>query len=343
MMNKFYLYALVFFFFSGCSEGDIIETEVNFEASLENCANLTDQAYVFYKIEDTGNKSLSVSFTSTTFEISPNVDDISTDESTTVTLNSTDNLLIFREYESAISGPDYFCNSVPPSGISIIDELISTEGTVNISYEALEATSNTQERYTRTVTVENATLQGDDIAIRKEYILLGSDTIEADISIDFTGDIQSCTEDPIDTFTLYKINSDLDRAITINFTNNIFDILPLADDISEDDPITISFDEADNLLTYTEFDTSFETEQTEDYFCNGSLPSSVTISKELTASSGILEISYTDLETEEDEETGETTQTSVRTYTVKDLIIEGTGTPVVIESLVLDTEQITIE
>ncbi len=339
-MNKFCFYTILLFLVYSCSEGEIIETEVNFEASIENCANLTDRAYVFYKIEDTQKRSLSVNFTDTAFEITPNVDDISTEEPTTIALNATNNQLIYREYDSEINGEDYFCSSVPASGITVIDELISTEGTINISYTALEATSNTQERYTRTITVENATLEGDGITLRKELILLGSDTIEANVSIEFTGDLQSC-ESTGDMFTLYKVNTNANRAITLNFSDTAFEIIPEIDSISEDEPITITLDGINNTLTYREFDTSLEAEQTEDYFCNDVVPDTVQINRELVSSGGELVISYTEVETQSDDEV--TSRTFTRTYTVNNLVIEGTGTPILIESLVLDTEQIIIE
>ncbi|WP_298320728.1 hypothetical protein [uncultured Aquimarina sp.] len=179
MMNKLYFLFFALLLIS-CSEGDIIEFSVDdLNGDLENCSNENDNTFVFFVIDQGINRSLSLNFTDTSFEINPeNVSDISIDEPTVITLNATNNQFIYREFDTAINGDEYFCNSIPVSGINVTLELISTNGTADISYEAAEDQPDpTQTSYSRTVILRDVTLEGGGIAIRKEILELGSDNI----------------------------------------------------------------------------------------------------------------------------------------------------------------------
>ncbi|WP_299254616.1 hypothetical protein [uncultured Aquimarina sp.] len=162
-----------------CSEGDLITLSVDFDEDLQNCANENDNTFVFFVIDQDINRSLSVNFTDTSFEINPLVlADISLDEPTIITLNTTNNQLLYREFNTPINGEEYFCSSIPISNINVTLELISTNGTAEISYEAADNQPDpTQTIYTRTVILRDVTLEGDDIAIRKQILELGSDSI----------------------------------------------------------------------------------------------------------------------------------------------------------------------
>ena len=154
--------------FTSCSEGDLFDGEINFEADLEKCSNNTD--FVFYKID--GNKSLSVNFTSSTFNIN------AADESqiVTIALNGSSNLLSYRVFDNPIDGSAYFCSSVPPNGINVIDELTSISGTIEITYNQTSI-SDTETTYSRTITLRDITLTGPGRAIRKEVLIMGSDEV----------------------------------------------------------------------------------------------------------------------------------------------------------------------
>ncbi|MEW7292778.1 hypothetical protein [Aquimarina sp. 2304DJ70-9] len=336
-MNKVFCLIIFTLLLTNCSEGDIIENDTNFDASLENCSNLNDNTFVFYKIDDDINRSLSVNFTSPTFDITPEVNDISVTTPTTITLNDDSNQLIYREFSSAITGSDYFCSSIPSSDITITEELISSDGIMEVSYEELDPTSNTQRRYTRTVVVRNATLIGNGIVIRNELLVLGSDIIDADVSIDFTGELQICPETVTDTFTLYTLNAEANKAITLDFTSTTFEITPLAGNISEDQIETIELSTASNQLVYREFDTSIPEADTAESLCNNNLPGSISVTRELTSNTGSIEISYQELDPVDNK------RRFRRTYTMKNIALEGSGNPVQIETLVLGTEEISIE
>ena len=165
---------------TACSEGDIINITIDFEAELQNCSNENDNTFVFFKNDDLEiNKALSVNFTDNSFIINPEtIADISLDEPTIITLNSTTNQFIYREFDASINDINYFCNSIPISDIMVTEELISTNGTAEISYEILDNTTNPEETvYSRTVTLRDITLVGGGIEFIQEVLVLGTDNI----------------------------------------------------------------------------------------------------------------------------------------------------------------------
>ncbi|SHI49941.1 hypothetical protein [Aquimarina spongiae] len=169
---KFRIYCILtaVIFILGCSEGDVIEDNFDFTASVENCSNGDD--FVFFKIDPSINQALSLSFTSTTFELNT----VPTDLTFSITLNSTSNVLVYRQFDNSIDGNTYFCSSVPPGNIQVTQELISSNGTATITYTELSQT-DTDITYTRSIVLENITLIGTEIEVRQERINFGSDEI----------------------------------------------------------------------------------------------------------------------------------------------------------------------
>lgn len=169
---------LLFITISGCSEGDIIETSFRFDGELQSCGNENTNTFVFFIVDQEINRSLSVNFASTSFQIEPTaVSNISLDEPTIITLNTTTNQFLYREFDTAINGDEYYCNSIPPSNINVSQELIGSNGTAEISYAILDESDPTETIYSRTITLKDITLEGNGIAIREEIFVLGSDTI----------------------------------------------------------------------------------------------------------------------------------------------------------------------
>lgn len=172
-MNKFFFSILIVILTASCSEGDIINNDItNFDAPLENCANLNQNTFVFFKVDTDVNQSLSLSFTSTTFKLNL----VPKELSHTIALNTTTNLLIHRKFASKINNTEYFCASVPPNGTVIAQELKSSDGNAIIKYTEKSQTS-TSITYTRNITLSNITLKGNDISIRLELLNFGEDEI----------------------------------------------------------------------------------------------------------------------------------------------------------------------
>ncbi len=172
IMNK--IYCLIFFsvLIISCSEGDIIENDIDFTAQLDHCSNPEENTFVFYKIDTAINQALSLSFTSPTFQLNT----VPEDFTITITLNETTNILTYRQFDSAINGEAYYCVSVPPGDITVTQELVSTNGNAVISYNEISKTDTTI-TYTRTITLNETTLNGDGISIRQELLELGTDEI----------------------------------------------------------------------------------------------------------------------------------------------------------------------
>ncbi|MHA7059376.1 hypothetical protein ACWGOQ_0019265 [Aquimarina sp. M1] len=324
------------FMLVSCSEGDILDISVNFEGEVQNCANENDNTFVFYKTDTSMNQSLSVNFTSTTFDITPEVMDVSVTQPTVITLNATTNQFIYREYGSPIVGEDYFCNSIPPSDISVTEELISSNGILEINYEALSS-SETQESFIRTLILRNITLEGNGKAIRREFLNLGTEVVDVDISIDFDAELLNCSDTNGTSFVFYKFDTDSNASLSFNFMDATFDITPEINDFSTDTPTVIDLNTTDNQLIFREFDTAITEADAVAYFCNNIPPTDVNITKELISSSGSVEVSY------EESNPVENPRKFTRTVTLIDTIFEAAdGNPIQIESLVIGSDEFTV-
>jgi len=172
MSNKPYILILTLIaLLIGCTEGDIIELELNFEATPEDCFNTNN--FVIYKIDADTNSAISLTFTSTSFEVNQvpaqNADGTFPDQ--TITLNGQSNVLTYRTFDKSINGETYFCSSVPPANILVTEEFNSRNGVVTISY--MQDPAN-EKIFTRTVTLSNITFSGDDMEIRREFYDFGS-------------------------------------------------------------------------------------------------------------------------------------------------------------------------
>ncbi|MBP2832800.1 hypothetical protein J8281_11440 [Aquimarina sp. U1-2] len=164
-MNDKFVYILLLLWMTSCSEGDIIEDDINFEATLEDCA--IDTNFVIFKVSTDGNETISLNFASTNFDLDNPPED---NANQTLELNTTNNL-IYRQFDNSIDAEAYFCSSIPPGNIRVIRELISTNGTATISY----TTENNVT--TRSVVFSNVTFLGTDVEIRQELFELGSYTL----------------------------------------------------------------------------------------------------------------------------------------------------------------------
>ncbi len=172
-MNKIFKYFVFPLLVIACSEGDVIENNISeVNGTLENCANLNENTFVFYKIDPQINQAISLAFTSTTFDL----DTVPEGLSTTITLNGTSNTIIYRRFDTAIDGATYFCASVPPSGINVTQELISSNGNAVITY-VINTDTATETVYDRIITLTNVTFEGPGVAIRQELLEFGSDEI----------------------------------------------------------------------------------------------------------------------------------------------------------------------
>lgn len=130
-MKRIFAILLCALGFVSCDNGDIIVTTFDLEESVLNLCTLGDQN-VFYITNDDGVfESMSLQLTSANLE---NIEDALSEnpgQTLEIQLNNS-NILVYRIYDGDI-GNDYFCRAVPPSDPDVIDEYITTEGTVRIT------------------------------------------------------------------------------------------------------------------------------------------------------------------------------------------------------------------
>jgi len=166
-MKKILLFFPCIIFFASCSEGDIIDTSVNFEATPEDCFN--EDNFVIYKIDSDGKTAISLNFTSATFETNRVPEN--NEEEEIILLNGNSNILTYRMFDQPIAGDTYFCSNIPPANIMVIQELIANSGTATITYTPDPTNQNV---FTRTITLTNVTFVGPEIEIREQVYDFGS-------------------------------------------------------------------------------------------------------------------------------------------------------------------------
>lgn len=128
-MRKLFFALLAFSItcFSSCSDGDIIEVELEFgdEFSALKCGT---SDLVFYKTKNDPSESLSIVIKSFSLE------DILSFTGKDTTITKIGNAFNYRTYSNAsISGSNLFCNNIPSSEITIVNDYPSTSTDADIS------------------------------------------------------------------------------------------------------------------------------------------------------------------------------------------------------------------
>lgn len=133
-MRKLYfaLITLSFTAFLSCNDGDVIDIELDFENEFSALTCGTSDL-VFYKTKNNPSESLSVVIKSLTLD---QIFDFNGKDTTITKLN---NVFNYRTYNNDdISGSDLFCNAVPPSNITIINDYESTNTNAVITVTLVE-------------------------------------------------------------------------------------------------------------------------------------------------------------------------------------------------------------
>ena len=153
--------------FNACDDGDIIVTSFDFEESNLRFCDGTNKN-VFYAINDADVfESFSVEFSESQIDVDEDTGNlIPTEEGETYSfeLNGT-NRAVYRIYNDEIpSGNDtYFCSVVPPSSPQVIEEWVSTGGTVVVFSEFSDMSGDTD-------------IDGDGLSNLEENYLEDQDT-----------------------------------------------------------------------------------------------------------------------------------------------------------------------
>lgn len=122
MKRFFFLIGLVLL---SCDDGDAIITNFNFsdDTPLEICQENTN--YVLHYIDSETNEAISFQFSSSNFQTS--YEGFEAPEPITINLG-TSSVLNYRTLSNSTSSNTYFCQDIPPSSPSVIEEYQSTSG-----------------------------------------------------------------------------------------------------------------------------------------------------------------------------------------------------------------------
>lgn len=127
-MKRFSYLLLAHLLLVSCDDGDILVSSFNFDdSSLEICNGAKKNEFVAYKINSDVNEAISYNFISDAFSLSKE-----TPTPITIKLDGETNILVYRKFTDKID-KSYFCNTIPPSGVSVIEELVIKEGNAIIS------------------------------------------------------------------------------------------------------------------------------------------------------------------------------------------------------------------
>lgn len=107
-----------------CDDGDIIVTSFDFdEQTLQTC---TDFDFVYFKINPDNNETLALQFSTTL--------PFQTEEGTREISLSTSNQITYRRFNSDITA-SYFCNAIPPTQPTVVEEFTSNVGDITLVTE----------------------------------------------------------------------------------------------------------------------------------------------------------------------------------------------------------------
>lgn len=125
ILCAFMLFAILFI---SCNDGDVIVTSFNFEAAnLQACQGAT--SIVFFKINTESNESLSL-------QIDTETDVFTESDTLQFQLNETTNFLNYRTFDAPPSA-SYFCNNIPPTSPTVLQDYIATDGIANLAVAAV--------------------------------------------------------------------------------------------------------------------------------------------------------------------------------------------------------------
>ncbi|WGK64583.1 hypothetical protein [Croceiramulus getboli] len=182
----------------GCDDGDIIVTTFDFDdQQLELCPNSPANQYLFFKINNSNNETLALALnTSTPFLTTAGANEINLG-------SSSNSLLTYRRFDEAISA-SYFCDPLPPTDVTVVEEFTSQEGDVVVTTLFDENDNDGIPSALERIEVDGNVLDtdgdgipdyfdfdddGDNVPTNLEGVVLNEDgTIDVENSLDTDGD-----------------------------------------------------------------------------------------------------------------------------------------------------------
>lgn len=197
-MKKILLTIIIMSCFVSCDDGDIIVTSFDFEdQTLERCSDFESQL-VFFKINPANNETIALAFT-TANDIFGAGNGEEASRTLEIELTGNDNIT-YRRFDEAPTS-DYFCNPIPPATPIVVEEFISTSGTIRIITEGTfadnDGIASDIEDPTGLLDTDGDMLpdiidfddDGDNVPTGQEGVVLNDDgTINTELTRDTDGD-----------------------------------------------------------------------------------------------------------------------------------------------------------
>ncbi len=137
-MPRFLLLSLCALVLTSCSDGDIIVSSFDFTGQpVELCRTVQVNApqnvkYVFSKVNNDNGEALAVEFV-TTDDI---LEKVSDNGPYLIKISGGDSKVSYRRFDGDLPS-DYFCSAIPPGTPKVLEEYLSTEGSVDITTQGI--------------------------------------------------------------------------------------------------------------------------------------------------------------------------------------------------------------
>jgi hypothetical protein len=145
-MNKLIFIALFICFFS-CDDGNLQIETIDFSTGVVNTCNTVAIAEKAILFKLNGSEALILNLAANTLKNEAGAYDLAIS-------TSTSSKLIYRIFSDKAT-TNYFCDEIPPTTPTVIDEIIASQGTVNITTTVDETVSPIA--YIHKITLENVT------------------------------------------------------------------------------------------------------------------------------------------------------------------------------------------
>ena len=145
-MNKL-IYTLLFICCFSCDDGNLQIETIDFSTGVVNTCTTVDITAKAILFKLNGSESLILNLAANTLKNEAGTFDLAIS-------TSTSSKLIYRIFSDKAT-TNYFCDEIPPTTPTVIDEIIASQGTVNITTTVDEAI--TPIAYTHTITLVDIT------------------------------------------------------------------------------------------------------------------------------------------------------------------------------------------
>ena len=254
---------------SACSDGDLIQENIDFEDyTTQSCSTKN----IIYKIND--KEALIIEIPATNFVNDPTT----VGSPTALTISSTSNRVVYRFYNGSVSS-DNICETIQPATPIITDQWTATSGTIQItttSIKSIDATTNSTKitGYSHYINLKDITFSIKNGEQTFRALPFGTYTTTATtLPFNFEKILTKCSSSNL----IYDFKSTEAIMLTIDPALIANEVTPTGS------PRTGLIGTTTNKLTYRLFSGLLSAS----YFCNTTTPSTPILSEEWSGAAGV--------------------------------------------------------